>query len=124
MAENFLTQEQHVPLEAPGHDVASLGPSNSSDTGSDVQGVLANEENGDGMLLGGEFGSQPFSELPELRSSDTDGDGTGERRSAIGAESGPEAFDISPDRIIQLNDGGEEIHEIDVDEDESEEGAF
>ncbi|MES2887188.1 MAG: chemotaxis protein [Pseudomonadota bacterium] len=118
MADNFLTQEQHVLFEAPGHDVASLGPSNSSDTGSDVQGVLTDEDDGNAMLLAGEFGVQPVSELPELQSSDTDGDGTGERRSAIGTESGPEAFDISPDRIIQVSDMGEEI-----DEDESEEEA-
>lgn len=118
MADNFLTQEQRVPREAPGHDVASLGPSNSSDTGSDVQGVLMDDDDGDAMLLAGEYGSQPVTELPELQTTDTDGDGTGERRSAAGADAGPEAFDISPDRIIQVNDAGEEIDEIDESEEE------
>lgn len=73
----------------PGRDVDTLGPSDSSDSGSDVR-IDAHTTNPDGLE-----GPGP---LPVEHGSDTDAAGTGERGSATG--DGPrEAADIQPDQV-------------------------
>lgn len=74
-----------------GHGTSSLGPSDSSDSGSDVQG--ADSELGDAGL-----------------DSDSDRNGTGERASAAPDAEVKEGADISPDHI----------EEIDLDDEEDE----
>ena len=66
-----------------GHGTKDLGPSDSSDTGSDIAGA-----------------SRGVGDL-EL-DSDSDAEGTGERRGAYPAEEVPEAADIVPDRIERI----------------------
>ena len=75
-----------------GHGTKDLGPSDTSDTGSDIAGA-----------------SSAIGDL-EL-DSDSDAEGTGERRGAYAAEEVPEAADIAPDRIEKI--GGDEEGEDD-----------
>jgi hypothetical protein len=65
-----------------GHGTGALGPSDSSDGGSDVRGGSAPAEIGDAEL-----------------DSDTDRFGTGERRGAAPDTEVPEGADISPDHV-------------------------
>ena len=71
-----------------GHGTAALGPSDSSDSGSDIAAGDAGRELGDADLT-----------------SDTDAEGTGERGSAGRAETSG-ARDIGVDRIVRLNKFG------------------
>lgn len=73
-----------------GHGTGALGPSDSSDGGSDVRGGGAERLIGD----------------PEL-DGDSDRSGTGERASATPDAEVPEGADIAPDRV----EGGEEQEE-------------
>jgi len=66
-----------------GHGIGSLGPSDSSDTGSDVQGA-----------------SRGIGDL-EL-DADSDRFGTGERRGADPSEEVPDAADIAPDHTEKI----------------------
>lgn len=81
-----------APQQADGKDVETLGPSDSSDSGSDVQGERTLPTAPDNP---GEWGSV----VADL-DSDTDAGGTGERASADG-ESPLEGADILPDRVIE-----------------------
>lgn len=73
--------------EGPGHDRTSIGPSDSSDSGSDLMGTGANL---------GDLGAEESS----------DRNGTGERLSAD-AEAGIRvADDIAPDRIVTAEEAG------------------
>lgn len=78
-----------------GHGTRDLGPSDSSDSGSDLVGASA--EVGDLEL-----------------DSDSDRAGTGERRGAGPAEEVPEASDIAPDRVERI-EGDKEEEEGDED---------
>lgn len=80
-----------APTRAKGRDADSLGPSDSSDSGSDVQGERPMPTAADNP---GELGA-----VPVVGSSDSDALGTGERASATGS-GGDEPLDILPDRII------------------------
>ena len=89
---------------APGHDTPSLGPSDSSDSGSDVAGLDAADDEDPGLLVDTatdadsqrtEGGAETFSP-----GADSDGAGTGERRSAAGDAGAAEGADIGPDRIV------------------------
>ena len=70
MARSSILGASHAPTQAPGRDGAALGPSDGSDSGSDV-----------------------------AMTGDSDSTGTGERASAIPDEDIREAMDITPDRI-------------------------
>ncbi len=72
-----------------GKDVDALGPSDSSDSGSDVQGVPAP---GVADSTGGPLDG-------ELRS-DSDAGGTGERGSAVAGDDAAAGADIAPDRVV------------------------
>lgn len=90
MAESSILGGARAPSQARGRDADALGPSDSSDSGSDIQGERRlstdNQE--------GEFGGA----TPTSRKSDSDAEGTGERASAMpdGARDGA---DIGVDRI-------------------------
>lgn len=87
---SILGGERAAP-RAIGRDVDALGPSDSSDSGSDVQGERAMPTDADNP---GELGA-----LPVSRSSDSDARGTGERGSATGDDRG-DAADILPDHLV------------------------
>ena len=109
MAKSSLLGIEPVNPVAPGHDDLALGPSDSSDSGSDVAGLesldvddpqapvdqaLADDA---GRSLGG----------PDARGGGSDTAGTGERRSA-GGDAGREAGDISVDRVFNPFSDGDE----------------
>lgn len=82
-----------------GHDAKSLGPSDTTDTGSDVQpGVKAVEEDDIGLDKG--TTEDPDTHLVEVEG-DSDSTGTGERASA-GRDSVDTGSDIGTDRVDQL----------------------
>jgi hypothetical protein len=99
----------------PGHDVKSLGPSDSSDSGSDMagpglidadmlnldRGTSEDMEGGDDDLAnaGGSVGDIGMDE-------DSDRNGTGTRTSADLEPRGGDASDIGPDRIVSAAEAG------------------
>lgn len=87
---SFLGGNRAAPY-AVGRDVDALGPSDSSDSGSDVQGERSMRGEGNHA---DELGS-----LIVDTASDSDASGTGERASATGRDS-PDGADISPDHFI------------------------
>ena len=97
MAISSIVGAERAASQAEGRDVEALGPSDTSDSGSDVQGELdlASPEDLDNTLFGNE---QPGLE------SDSDSAGTGERGAALLDEEGREGADILPDRIQNLAD--------------------
>jgi hypothetical protein len=87
--------EQPQVVKQTGHDNASLGPSDSSDSGSDVAGAKRHAFDIDSDL------DNHALEAGEAElSSDTDRAGTGERASADGDSTLDENEDIGVDRII------------------------
>jgi hypothetical protein len=79
MATSSILGGDWVPRRPGGTDVASLGPSDSTDSGSDTRGGFDDDE----------------------LSSDTDAEGTGERNS-VDPRNGPIDADILPDHIEGL----------------------
>jgi hypothetical protein len=76
------TENQRDRILRRGHGTSALGPSDSSDSGSDVQGGDADTRIGDAEL-----------------DSDTDRSGTGERLGATPDTEMEEGGDIAPDRV-------------------------
>ena len=74
----------------PGHDTRALGPSDSSDSGSDTAGPNVSDADLD---------------------SDSDRFGTGEREAADRDPVGPEGADIAPDHIERIPDEDEDAGE-------------
>jgi hypothetical protein len=95
MATSSILGGDWVPKRPGGTDVSSLGPSDSTDSGSDARGAFDDDE----------------------LSSDTDAEGTGER-SSVDPRSGRSNLDILPDHIERLPtlDIEMEIEAADVDE--------
>lgn len=79
MAHSSILGADRAPAIPPGHDVAALGPSDSSDSGSDMQGLA---------------------DVDEMQDADSDAEGTGERASVIADEDLRDGGDIAPDRIV------------------------
>lgn len=106
MADSTLDPDRGKPAQAgKGHGTAVLGPSGSSDSGSDLQGP------GLAADAGLHFDTGTTSDLERSRGagrdvgdanldSDTDERGTGERSTAGRDDDAGEARDIAPDRII------------------------
>jgi hypothetical protein len=98
MATSSILGGERAATQADGRDARALGPSDSSDSGSDIQGELNLEAPG--------YGEDQFTDtagpanLP--LSSDSDTGGTGERGSAIPGEEPREGSDITPDRVTSL----------------------
>ena len=76
MGRSSILGGERSPAPPPGHDTDALGPSDSSDSGSDIQGQRSVDPH-----------------------SDSDAAGTGERLSAPGDEGVEDASDILPDHI-------------------------
>ncbi len=92
MNKSSLLGGTDAPRFAAGKDVDALGPSDTSDSGSDVQGERAMSTEPDNA---GEWGSVVVD-----TDTDTDSTGTGERASADG-DAPRDGADILPDRIIE-----------------------
>ena len=117
--------EPTQPPAAPGHDTESLGPGDSSDSGSDSVGAKRHDFDRDT-----ELDNHALEAGPDEAHSDTDSHGTGERASADGDETLRPGGDVLPDEIeggdegavgneIESEDEGEEVDE-DADEGENE----
>ncbi|KQP17765.1 hypothetical protein [Pseudorhodoferax sp. Leaf267] len=97
MARSSILGGETAPARASGNDVDALGPSNSSDSGSDVQGERPMATAPDNQAEWGAVVSE--------HDSDSDATGTGERASAAG-DGGRDNADILPDRIVTPGLGG------------------
>ena len=95
------TSGQNDRLLRQGHGTGALGPSDSSDSGSDVHGFGAERQIGDADL-----------------DSDSDRSGTGERLGATPDIEFEQGADIAPDKVESTPDG----KELDEDEEPDEEG--
>jgi len=103
MAKSSIQGASPAPAEPAGRDAASLGPGDSSDSGSDMMGI-EDSEGGDPTLatdvttrddLGG------ASLLPpDALTSASDASGTGESRSAGGDSGKQDGWDIGVDRVF------------------------
>jgi hypothetical protein len=81
MAYSSILGADKAPLQPSGRDAELLGPSDSSDSGSDALGTA------------------------ELHA-DSDASGTGERGSVTPGGEGREGADILPDRVVRMEGGG------------------
>lgn len=100
MAGNSTLDPDNLPLTSGqshglGHDIGSLGPSDTSDSGSDMKGT------GQGVPRAGKTGA--LVETTGEEGSNSDSQGTGERASVNPGNSAPTGADIDVDRIDALN---------------------
>jgi len=82
--------------QAAGRDADTLGPSDTSDSGSDIQGATR-------LKTEPEEGEETGGATPVVEDSDTDSAGTGERAEAV-PEGARDGADIAPDRIARSKD--------------------
>lgn len=96
MSDSSILGGEPATQRAEGRDVDALGPSDNSDSGSDVQGERRMSTGADAP---DELGGMPVS-----LDGDSDSMGTGERASATGDEV-MDGADIAPDRIFEPDAG-------------------
>ena len=96
MSHSSILGGDRAPQQARGRDAETLGPSDTSDSGSDIQGATR-------LKTEPEEGEETGGATPVVEDSDTDSAGTGERAEAVpqGARDGA---DIAPDRIARSKD--------------------
>ena len=106
MARSSILGGERAPQQARGRNAESLGPGDTSDSGSDIQGATRLKTDAEEGQLGGA--------TPIDVDSDSDSMGTGERKSAVpdGARDGA---DIGPDRIVRSKDALDSAVAIDDD---------
>ena len=102
MARSSILGTQPAPQEPPGRDTASLGPGDSSDSGSDMMGIA--DSGGGDANVPADFASGDAQRTTLLTSealdTPTDAAGTGETRSA-GSDGGEnDGWDIGVDRVV------------------------
>ena len=124
MATSPLLGGERAPTQAKGRDVEALGPSDSSDSGSDIQGELDLYPDSD---------LENHLSITPGHASDSDAGGTGERGAALPESDVREGDDIAPDQIRSLADEADEtelsgidaelaaIDDLAIDEDSDEE---
>lgn len=100
---------------APGHDVKSLGPSDSSDSGSDMAGPglidadMMNLDRGtmEDMVAGDDDVADAGPSVGDVdMDEDSDRNGTGTRMSADLDPRAGDAADIAPDRVVSADEAG------------------
>jgi len=96
MSHSSILGGDRAPQQAPGRDADTLGPSDSSDSGSDVQGATR-------LKTETEEGEETGGATPVVTGSDSDAGGTGERAEAV-PEGARDGADIAPDRIARSKD--------------------
>ncbi|HEY0817314.1 MAG TPA: hypothetical protein VGD46_00955 [Rhizobacter sp.] len=112
MATSSILGGSAAPQRPLGTGTDLLGPSDSSDSGSDVQGERALATDADDGGTGA---------VPAELDSDSDSRGTGERAAAIGTEP-RDGGDIMPDRVIRGADALDDADRLEVDELVADEG--
>jgi hypothetical protein len=108
MSRSSILGGERAPQQAKGRSAETLGPSDTSDSGSDIRGASRLKTDAEEGQLGGA--------TPIDSDSDSDSMGTGERASAVpdGARDGA---DISPDRIARSKDALDAAESIDDNDD-------
>ena len=108
MARSSILGGERAPQQAKGRSAETLGPGDTSDSGSDIQGATRLKTDAEEGQLGGA--------TPIDADSDSDSMGTGERASAVpdGARDGA---DITPDRIARSKDALDSAESIGDDDD-------
>ena len=91
MSRSSILGGERAPQQAKGRSAETLGPGDTSDSGSDIQGERP-------MATGADAPDEWGAVVVDGRS-DSDASGTGERASATG-DDGRDGADILPDRII------------------------
>jgi len=99
---------ERAPQLGKGRSAGSLGPSDTSDSGSDIQGATRLQTDAEEGELGGA--------TPIDIDSDSDSMGTGERGSAVPG-GGRDGADIGPDRIARSKDALDSAVSIGGDDD-------
>ena len=105
MAHSSLIGIDRAALEPAGRDIATLGPSDSSDSGSDMSGI--DEEGGNEPTEPVDVALRGDAHRGSVETGDgsaSDSAGTGENRSAAGDAGGPDGADISVDRVFDASD--------------------
>ena len=95
MSHSSILGGDRAPQRARGRDAETLGPSDTSDSGSDIQGATRLKTDAEEGELGGA--------TPVSNDSDSDAMGTGERAEAV-PEGARDGADIAPDRIASSKD--------------------
>jgi hypothetical protein len=108
MSQSSILGGDRAPQQARGRDDDLLGPSDTSDTGSDIQGATRLKTEPEEGELGGA--------TPVVTESDTDSMGTGDRAEAV-PEGARDGADIGPDRIARSKDALDSAESISGDDD-------
>lgn len=108
MSQSSILGGERAPQQADGRSAEALGPSDTSDSGSDIQGASRLKTDAEEGELGGA--------TPVDTESDSDSMGTGERSSAVPG-AGRDGADIAPDRIASSKDALDGARSIDGDDD-------
>ncbi|MEO7116183.1 MAG: hypothetical protein ABIZ18_10005 [Caldimonas sp.] len=108
MSHSSILGGERAPQQAKGRDDETLGPSDTSDSGSDIQGASRLKTDTEEGELGGA--------TPISNSSDSDSMGTGERAEAV-PEGARDGADIAPDRIASSRDALDSAQSITGDDD-------
>ena len=95
MSQSSILGGERAPQQAHGRDAETLGPSDTSDSGSDIRGASRLKTATPEGDLGGA--------RPVEVESDSDSTGTGERAEAV-PEGARDGADIGPDRIARSKD--------------------
>jgi hypothetical protein len=95
MSHSSILGGDRAPQQARGRDDETLGPSDTSDSGSDIQGATRLKTDTPEGQMGGA--------TPVETNSDSDAMGTGERAEAV-PEGARDGADIAPDRIARSKD--------------------
>ncbi len=106
MARSSIQGTSPAPPQPAGRDTASLGPSDTSDSGSDMMGLAADSDGGDPNVPVDIDEQRPALLSPEALDSSSVAAGTGESRSA-GADDGKgDGWDIGVDRVFTPGETG------------------
>ena len=108
MSQSSITGGVRAPKQAEGRSADVLGPSDTSDSGSDIQGATRLKTDAEEGELGGA--------MPVELDSDSDSMGTGERAEAV-PEDARDGADIGPDRIAGSQDALDSAQNIGSDDD-------
>ena len=103
MATSSILGTDQTPMPVEGRDTKALGPSDTTDSGSDIAGLEDDLNPGGALDSIAEPDSLRPMTSPETLTADSDSQGSGERRSA-GSDAGREAADIAPDSIQTVGD--------------------
>ncbi|NIM41836.1 MAG: hypothetical protein GTN84_12155 [Hydrogenophaga sp.] len=115
MARSSIQGTSPAPSQPGGRDTASLGPGDSSDSGSDMMGIA--DDSGGDPGVPADVASSPDAQNPTLLppdalASSTDAAGTGESRSASDDGGRGDGWDVGTDQVFTPGGG-----DVDTDED-------